>query len=350
VTAPHGTMPVRSEDALDFEAFAAWLRTQIADPGALIDVHQFKGGASNVTYLLTFTERQIVLRRPPTGRKAASAHDMGREFRVQRQLAPVFSAVPQMLALCEDPEVLGMPCYAMEYVTGTILRAGPAVEPLGAKQHEDLAYAAFDCLAQLHAVDATQAGLIELWKGPGYVARQVRGWSERYRAARTDDVPGGEAVMTWLDREQPPDCGAVVIHGDWRLDNLVLDPANPCDIRAVLDWEMSTIGDPLMDLASGLAYWVQADDDEEFRAFRLQPSDLPGMPSRQQILDRYLARTQRQLAVDWTFYEVFGLFRLAVIAQQIWYRYRNGQTTNPAFAVFGPAVHTLVTRSERLIT
>jgi aminoglycoside phosphotransferase (APT) family kinase protein len=348
-------MAVRSEDALDFQACAAWLRTQIPDPGVLSNVHQFKGGASNVTYLLTFTERQIVLRRPPTGRKAASAHDMGREFRVQRQLAPVFPAVPQMLALCEDPTILGMPCYAMEYVPGTILRAGPPQPDASAhaqeqsQKHADLAYAAFDCLAQLHAVDAEQAGLMELWKGPGYVARQVRGWSERYRAARTDDVPDGESVMTWLDATQPPDCGAVVVHGDWRLDNLVLDPADPCRIRAVLDWEMSTIGDPLLDLAAGLAYWVQADDDEDFRAFRLQPSDLPGMPTRQQLVDRYLATTQRQLPVDWTFYEVFGLFRLAVIAQQIWYRYRNGQTTNPAFAVFGPAVQTLLTRSARLV-
>ncbi len=348
-------MPVRTEDALDFEAFATWLRTQIPDPGVLTDVRQFKGGASNVTYLLTFTERQIVLRRPPTGRKAASAHDMGREFRVQRQLAPAFPAVPQMLALCEDASVLGMPCYAMEYVHGTILRAGPPqADATGPAQEQsqknaDLAFAAFNCLAQLHAVDAEQVGLIELWKGPGYVARQVRGWSERYRAARTDDVPDGEAVMTWLHAAQPADSGAVVVHGDWRLDNLVLDPADPCHIRAVLDWEMSTIGDPLMDLASGLAYWVQADDDEDFRAFRLQPSDLPGMPTRQQLLDRYLVTTGRQLPVEWTFYEVFGLFRLAVIAQQIWYRYRNGQTTNPAFAVFGPAVRTLLTRSARLV-
>jgi aminoglycoside phosphotransferase (APT) family kinase protein len=176
----------------------------------------------------------------------------------------------------------------------------------------------------------------------------VVGWSKRYRAARTDDVPDGEDVMAWLAASQPQDAGSCVIHGDWRFDNMVLDPKT-LQVRAVLDWEMATVGDPLMDLGASLAYWVQDDDEEHFRAFRRQPSHVAGMPTRDEIVAHYLQVSGMSLPAPWVFYEVYGLFRLAVIAQQIWYRYRAGQTTNPAFAVFGPAVTVLVERCRGII-
>jgi aminoglycoside phosphotransferase (APT) family kinase protein len=199
-----------------------------------------------------------------------------------------------------------------------------------------------------NTVDAEKAGLGDLGKGLGYVARQVAGWSERYRGARTDDVGDFEIVMAWLDAHQPEDVGSCVIHNDYRFDNVVLDDDR--EVRAVLDWEMATLGDPLMDLGGALAYWVQADDDEVFAQFRRQPTHVPGMLARAEVVDYYCARTPRSVTPrQWTFYEVFGLFRVAVIAQQIYYRYHHGQTTNEAFAIFGPAVRYLEQRCRELV-
>jgi aminoglycoside phosphotransferase (APT) family kinase protein len=181
-------------------------------------------------------------------------------------------------------------------------------------------------------------------KGPGYVQRQVEGWSKRYRNALTDDVPNGEKVMAWLEANRPDDVASCVIHGDWRIDNVVFD-LKQARIVGVLDWELATVGDPLMDLGSALAYWVDRDDDPAFAALRRQPSHLPGMPTRDEFVAKYLQQSGRSCA-DFTFYEVFGLFRLAVIIQQIWARYVAGQTTNPAFAGFGVACNTLVNRAE----
>jgi aminoglycoside phosphotransferase (APT) family kinase protein len=206
-----------------------------------------------------------------------------------------------------------------------------------------------DLLVELHAVDPAAAGLSELNRGPGYVGRQVAGWSERYRRARTWNVPSFARVMRWLDAEQPADVGACVIHNDFRLDNLVLDRSDPLHVRAVLDWEMATIGDPLMDLGSSLAYWLQADDGVASHRFRRQPSHLPGMPTRAEIVARYGERTGRDVS-QWRFYEVFGLFRLAVIVQQIYYRYHHGQTRNPRFRAYWLATRVLERRCRRAMS
>jgi aminoglycoside phosphotransferase (APT) family kinase protein len=203
-----------------------------------------------------------------------------------------------------------------------------------------------DLLVELHAVDPAAAGLSELSRGAGYVGRQVAGWSERYRRAKTWNVPSFERVMRWLDAEQPADVGACVIHNDFRLDNLVLDRADPLRVRAVLDWELATIGDPLMDLGSSLAYWLQSDDGVVSQRFRRQPSHLPGMPTRAEIVARYGERTGLDVS-DWRFYEVFGLFRLAVIVQQIYYRYHHGQSRNPRFRAYWLATRVLERRCRK---
>ncbi|MCW2607109.1 MAG: putative aminoglycoside phosphotransferase [Frankiales bacterium] len=339
-----GAKPVREEDAVDVAEVAAWLEREVPGLSGVPEVRQFTGGASNLTYLLRYPDRDVVLRRPPTGAKAAGAHDMHREYDVQRRLAPHFAAVPTVLA--HDPV---QDRYAMEHVPGTILRADlPRGVELTPEQARALGLGVFTALADLHAVDVDTAGLRDLWKGDGYVRRQVEGWSRRYRAALTDDVPDAEDVMAWLDAHQPADVGAVLVHGDWRFDNLVLDPDDLSRVRAVLDWEMATVGDPLMDLGASLAYWVQADDDELFQLLRRQPSNLPGMPTRAEAVASYAARSGREVG-DWTFYEVYGLFRLAVIIQQIWFRYRAGQTTNPAFQHFGGACTLLVERCRGLL-
>jgi aminoglycoside phosphotransferase (APT) family kinase protein len=205
-----------------------------------------------------------------------------------------------------------------------------------------------DRLVELHAVDVPAAGLQEFGRGPGYVERQVTGWSERYRAAKTWNVPSFATVMAWLEQNRPDDVGSCLIHNDWRFDNLVLDPADPARILGVLDWEMATVGDPLMDLGSALAYWIQADDDRLMGLLRRQPTHLPGMLTRREVVERYAERSGRTID-DWTFYEVFGLFRLAVIVQQIYFRYHHKQTRNPAFRHFWIAVNYLDRRCRRLI-
>jgi aminoglycoside phosphotransferase (APT) family kinase protein len=332
--------PVRDEDRFDVEAMHQWLRPFIG-VDELPQVSQFRSGASNLTYLLQYPDRELVLRKPPVGTKAASAHDMKREFLIQSRLQPVYPLVPTMIALCDDQSVMGSDFYVMERVVGDIFRRD-VPEGVTAGDVSVMAESLINGLVQLHAVDASI--LAELNKGPGYVQRQVEGWSKRYRNALTDDVPDGEKVMAWLEANRPDDVASCVIHGDWRIDNVVFD-LKAARIVGVLDWELATVGDPLMDLGSALAYWVDRDDEPGFAALRRQPSHLPGMPTREEFVQKYLQSSGRRCD-DFTFYEVFGLFRLAVIIQQIWARYRAGQTTNPAFAGFGDACNTLINRAE----
>ena len=335
--------PVREEDRFDVARMHEWLRPFIGID-SLPEVQQFRSGASNLTYLLQYPDRELVLRKPPAGMKAASAHDMKREFLIQSRLQPVYPLVPSMVAMCDDQSVMGSDFYVMERVVGDIFRRD-VPEGVTPADVSVMADSLINGLAQLHAVDASI--LAEMNKGPGYVQRQVEGWSKRYRNALTDDVPNGEKVMAWLEANRPEDVASCVIHGDWRIDNVVFD-LKQARIVGVLDWELATVGDPLMDLGSALAYWVDRDDDPAFAALRRQPSHLPGMPTRDEFVAKYLQQSGRS-CVDFTFYEVFGLFRLAVIIQQIWARYVAGQTTNPAFAGFGVACNTLVNRAESLI-
>ncbi|MCT2587805.1 phosphotransferase family protein [Actinophytocola gossypii] len=326
---------LREEDAFDTDAVGAWLESHVDGLGELLEVRQYPGGASNLTYLLRYADRELVLRRPPAGRKAKSAHDMRREYRVQRALRPVYPYVPNVLALCDDPAVLGSDFYVMERIEGVILRGDlPAGMTLSPRDARSLAFRTFDRLIELHRLDPEPIGLADLGKGAGYVERQVLGWNERYTRARTDDAPDCADVMAWLAANRPDDVRICVIHNDFRFDNVVLDGTSTLDVVGVLDWEMATLGDPLMDLAGSMAYWIQADDDETAQLLRRQPTHLPGMPTRAELVDHYCAEMGLS-AANWAFYEVFGRFRLLVIMQQIYYRYRAGQTSNPAFAHFG---------------
>ena len=335
--------PVREEDAFDIERVHRWLSNYISEVSAP-EVMQFRSGASNLTYLLKYPKQELVLRRPPIGKKAVSAHDMKREFSIQSKLKPVFGLVPRMIALCDDPSIIGSDFYVMERIKGEIFRRDVHAT-LAQEDISIMASSLVSGLAQLHSVDARV--LSELNKGTGYVARQVTGWSKRYRDALTDDVPDGESVMHWLDSNQPQDIDSCIIHGDWRIDNLVFDLTEK-KLVGVLDWELATVGDPLMDLGSALAYWVDRDDEPNFASLRRQPSHLPGMPTRREFIEKYLKLSGRRCD-DFTFYEVFGLFRLSVIIQQIWARYRAGQTSNPAFAGFGVGVNIIINRAQELI-
>ncbi len=334
----------REQDGFDLEALAQWLAREVPHLGALEVVTQFSGGASNLTFLLECSEGSAVLRTSPAGRKAASAHDMQREARLLQGLRPQFSRVPEVFAVGGEDSPIGRPAFVCEYVSGEILRRDIDDDaPVAA-----MARTFISTLVELHSVDASVPELAAFNKGDGYVRRQVEGWSARYRQALTDDVPDAESVMAWLSARQPEDVGSCVIHNDWRFDNMVLDPDDLSKIKAVLDWELATVGDPFMDLGSAMAYWVEPGDDAGMQAFRRQPSNAAGMPTREEFVDQYCQMAGRERP-DWLFYEVYGLFRLAGIAQQIWYRYYHGQTTNPAFKLFGPAVTYLVARCEGLI-
>lgn len=345
---------VREEDAFNAEAMDSWLRRSITDlPPGLPIIEQFTKGASNLTYRLTYPDRSLVLRRPPAGTKAASAHDMSREVHVLEHLAKPYPFVPTVRAYCSDESVIGSTFYVMDYLDGTILRPDSS-SLLAPDVASEVGRVFVDRWADLHSVNVVEAGLADWGKGPGYVDRQVFGWSDRYRRARTDDVPDAEDVMSWLEANRPGDVAQCVIHGDWRLDNMVMDTdslieGHQPEIIGVLDWEMATIGDPLMDVGAALPYWIESTDagtDPAYAALKRQPSDLPGMPTRAEIMQQYSER-MGFTDVNWNFYEIYGLFRLAVILQQIWARYRAGQTTNPAFAKFGDAVRVLLARAAR---
>ena len=351
---PEGAGALREEDAFDVAAVAGWLAEHAdervrAELVGVPEVRQFSGGASNLTFLLRYPTRDLILRRPPRGTKARGAHDMGREHRIQRSLAPVFPYVAPMLGHCTDEAVIGAEFYVMERVDGWVPRADLSPEALTPDDARRMCENVVDVLVQLHSVDPAEAGLEALGKGDGYVRRQVEGWSTRYRNARTDDAPGFEQVMAWLAEHQPEDVRTCVIHNDFKVDNIVFDHEERSKVVAVLDWEMATLGDPLMDLGGALAFWVEP-EDEDMEPYRRVPTQLPGMMTRAEVVARYSAGMGLTVTPEqWRFYEVFGIFRLAVIAQQIYYRWFHGQTTNEVYALFGPVVHVAEARARRLL-
>ncbi|TVQ27335.1 MAG: phosphotransferase family protein [Wenzhouxiangella sp.] len=340
---------LREEDRFEIAAVDAWLKARIEGLEGTPEVAQFSKGASNLTYRLRYPGRDLILRRPPPGTKARSAHNMVREHDIQKALKAVYPYVPEMLALCNDDAVMGCDFYVMERLEGIILRANlPPGLSFDKEQAATLCRSAIDRLIELHSVDIDAAGLQGLGKGEGYNRRQIEGWSERYRRARTWNVLPGRYVMDWLADHIPDEVAIRVIHGDYRFDNLVLDADDPMRIIGVLDWELATLGDPLMDLGNSMAYWVQADDDRYFRGFRRQPTHIPGMMNRAEVVEYYCDRMGLK-PDNWAFYEVYGLFRLAVIAQQIYYRYHHRQNRNPAFKQFWIAVNYLLWRCRRII-
>lgn len=333
---------VRQGEELDTERLAACLRENIPGISGDLTIKQFPGGFSNLTYLLCMGGREMVLRRPPIGKKAKTAHDMGREYRILRALHPVFPCCPAPVLHCEDLSVMGSPFFVMERIPGIVIRKDlPEGLSFTPDRLRRLFENVFDLLVDLHGVDYRAIGLEDFGRPAGYVERQVTGWIGRYRAARTADVPDFEGVMAWLQERMPPDTDRpAIIHNDYRLDNLVLDPEDPLRIRGILDWEMATLGDPLMDLGNALAYWVQKGDNDGMQAIRFMPTHLEGSPTREEIFRRYGEKTGLDVT-GYPFYHCFGLFRLAVIVQQIYYRFFHGQTADQRFKRLAFAVQVL---------
>ncbi len=338
----------RAGEELDRAALQAWIDSLQLGVSAPLEIHQFHGGASNLTYLLHYPQRDLILRRPPAGHKARGAHDMLREARLMQSLRPYYPYVPEVLGIHEEEDALGQ-AYLMQRLQGVILRKDlPGGLSLAASDARQLCCAFVDRWVELHGIDV-QASQLSVWgKGEGYVARQISGWSQRYAQVHTDDVASFAEIISWLQRELPADSASCLIHNDYRFDNVVLASDDPSHIIGVLDWEMATIGDPLMDLGNTLAYWVQADDDAEWQSLRRQPTHIAGMLSRQELVDYYAERSGRTID-KLLFYSVYGLFRLAVIAQQIYYRHVQGQVAHRAYAGFGAIVNLLEKRALRML-
>jgi aminoglycoside phosphotransferase (APT) family kinase protein len=315
-----------------------------------MEVAQFPGGHSNLTYALRFGGAELVLRRPPFGPVAPTAHDMAREFRWLSAVHPVFPLAPMVYALCEDDSVIGSVFYVMERRHGIVVRHD---EPPGVADRPDVRHqvglAVVDALAQLHAVDVEAAGLSHLGKPSGFVERQVRGWTDRWHRARTSDVPEMDALATWLVAHLPaPPPRPTVVHGDFKLDNLMLDANNPSRIVGVFDWEMAALGDPLVDVGILLAYWVPNAPPEQRDALTTVTTR-EGWITPAELVERYAQQSGRDVSTL-PFYEVFALFKIGVIIQQIFYRFVNGQTDDPRFATFGDRVTFLARRAAHLIS
>ncbi|ARU58390.1 putative aminoglycoside phosphotransferase [Oleiphilus messinensis] len=340
---------IRDGEELDVERVDRYLKPHLSGLSGTPEIKQFPGGASNLTYLISYPERDLILRRPPFGKKAKSAHDMVREARIMSALKPVYPYVPEVVLIAEQTEVMDCDFYVMERLVGIIPRQNlDAQMGLSVEGVRQLCTNVVDKLIELHGVDYQAADLAGIGKGSGYVARQILGWSDRYRKAMTEDASDFEVVMQWLEDKMPEDVATCVIHNDFRFDNVVLAVDDPQHVIGVLDWEMATLGDPLMDLGNSLAYWVQTDDDPQFQMMRRQPTHEKGMMTRQQVVDYYLSKTGYQVK-SFDFYEIYGLFRLAVIIQQIYYRYFHGQTKDKRFSGFGFAAKYMEQRCLRMI-
>ena len=324
---------VRPGEELDAERLATYLPSAVPGlPARPVEIRQFPSGYSNLTYLVRVGDRSMILRRPPVGVQIATAHDMSREYRILSRLNPVYAKAPRPLAYCDDESVLGAPFYLMERVEGVILRKGIPEEMVpGPELTRGIADALVRTLAELHAVDFEAAGLGDLGRPHGYATRQIEGWTKRYRRAETDQVPEADKLAAWLRDSLPTESGAALIHNDFKHDNVVLDAEDWTRVIAVLDWEMATVGDPLMDMGTSLAYWIQPTDPPAVLEARLSPTTWPGTPSRSEFVEAY-ARASGRDVQHVVFYYAYGLFKVAVIVQQLYARYVSGKTTDPRYA------------------
>src|ERR1700719_4423264 len=312
---------LRQGEELDLATLEPYLRRHFPDEAGALQVRQFPSGHSNLTYSLQLGARELVLRRPPFGSKVKSAHDMGREFRVLSKLHSVYAPAPEVLLYCDDDSILGAPFYVMEPIRGIILRRNlPHGLDFPAEKARRLSESFVDNLVRLHRVDYTAVGLSDLGRPEGYLKRQVRGWIERYHGSKTHEYPEVETVSVWMRDHMPPTSATSLIHNDYKYDNVVLDSNDITKIVGVLDWEMYTLGDPLSDLGTTLAYWTDPDDPAELHEICSAPTTLPGTLTRAQLAQRYALATGRGIH-DMVFYLTFARFKVAVIVQQIYYRY-----------------------------
>ncbi|HMG33478.1 MAG TPA: phosphotransferase family protein [Blastocatellia bacterium] len=348
------TAPIRPGEELNLAALENYLREHLAEvtgpnkgDQSGIELEQFPGGHSNLTYLVRLDESEFVLRRPPVGPVAPTAHDMPREYRLLAAIHPHFDLAPKPYLLCDDATIIGVPFYLMERRRGLVVRRDVPPE-IGNDlvMRKRVSEGLVDTLARLHSVDIYSTGLTAIGKPVGFVSRQVRGWTERWNRSKTSELPEIEAVIRWLEARIPaepdPAAGrpATLVHNDFKLDNVMLDPEQPSRVVAVLDWEMCTVGDPLVDFGIFLCYWAEKGDPEARRDSISPVTTEDGWLTRAQIIDRYSKFTGRDTS-SIAFYEAFALFKVAVVLQQIFYRYFKGQTSDERFKHFDKRVEGL---------
>ena len=340
---------VRAGEELDLTKLEPFLRDRFPAEREGIALRQFPSGHSNLTYSVLLGDRELVLRRPPFGTKVKSAHDMGREFRVLSKLHNAYPLAPRVLLYCDDKAIVGAPFYLMERVHGIVIRRDP---PSGlefsAPTVRRLSENFVDNLARLHGLDYAAVGLAEIGKPAGYLQRQVVGWIQRYADSKTHDLSEVEQISVWMQGHMPSAGQATLIHNDYKYDNLMLNPDAPTEIIGLLDWEMSTIGDPLTDLGTALAYWVDPDDPDELQEIRWGPTTCAGSLTRAELAERYARKTGRNIA-HLAFYLAFARFKIAVIVQQIYYRYHHGLTKDQRFAKMPEVVKALLQASLQTI-
>ena len=340
------TATVRAGEELDAGGLADYLKDKLPGAEGGVSIEQFPGGHSNLTYLLRTPERDYVLRRPPLGPVAPKAHDMAREYAVLKAVHPVFAPAPQVFHLCEDPAVIGAVFFIMERRHGTVIRGQIPLELASVPDYPARVSAGFlECLADLHAIDIEAHGLTALGKPAGFLERQVRGWAERWERAKTEEIAEMNHLLLWLSEHLPPSPSPTLVHNDFKLDNVMLDACDPGRVEAVLDWEMATVGDPLVDVGLVLCYWGQPSDPGG-----MKPSITsgPGWFSRSELVERYAARSGRDVS-NIAYYEIFAIFKLAVVLQQIYVRFHRGQTRDERFRHFDKRVRNLIDQAVALI-
>ncbi|MCA0458443.1 MAG: phosphotransferase family protein [Chloroflexi bacterium] len=343
------TIAVRADEGLDEPQLAAYLCDLLPAADQPLTVRQFGGGASNLTYLLDYGTHQYVLRRPPLGPVAPSAHDMSREYRVLSVLHRAFPYAPQAFVFCDDLSVIGAPFFVMERKQGVVVRRSlPDAYAALPDAPQQMSFALVDALADLHAVNYAELGLETLGKPDGFIERQVEGWYGRWQKAKADDLPDMDAVYAWLKANLPPTAAASLVHNDYKLDNVMLAPDNPARLVAVFDWDMCTLGDPLADLGTLLTYWTEPNDPPYLQMTAMMPVGDSRFPTRAELVTRYAERSGRDISPI-RFYHTLGLFRLVVICAQIYIRYKRGQTQDQRFESFGPMI-TLLAQAARDLT
>jgi aminoglycoside phosphotransferase (APT) family kinase protein len=337
--ATHGdTISVREDERFDEARLAEYLRGKLPGTDGPLAVRQFGGGAANLTYLLDYGTHAYVLRRPPLGPVARSAHDMKREYGVLAVLHQAFPYAPQAYLYCDDLEIVGAEFFVMERRQGIVVRRTlPDVYAQLAHAPRQMSLALVDALAELHAVDYQAIGLGDLGRPAGFVERQVEGWYRRWQAAKTEDLAEMESVYQWLKDHVPATGHVSLVHNDYKLDNVMLAADDPRQIVAIFDWDMGTLGDPLSDMGALLAYWTEPADPDYLQSISMMPSGDLGFPTRAELIERYAEQSGRSVN-DIHFYHALGLFRLAVIIAQIYIRYRRGQTQDQRFAALGPSI------------
>lgn len=354
MSAADPTRPVRAGEELPLDRLLPYLENGLgtfldAQNANSLTIEQFPGGHSNLTYLLKIGGKELVLRRPPFGSKVKSAHDMGREYRLLSKLSAVLPRAPKPLLFCEDESLIGSKFYVMQRLSGLVLRRDiPSGLNISPEQARALCSSFVDTLVELHAIDFNSVGLGDFGQPKGYVERQISGWAKRYEGSRTDDIPEMERIASWLleHKQEAPD--ASIIHNDYKYDNLLLNPSNITEVVGILDWEMATLGDPRMDLGTTLCYWVEAGDAEDLIAMRMGPTAIAGSYTRRELAEAYARRSGRDLG-NIVFYYCFGLYKTAVVLQQIYYRYAQGLTKDPRFGKLIHGVRALCAQAARYI-